>query len=1019
MALRLPDGVDFIVGQHSDEAYAGVLVSCLASKGFCVIDLALGGDDAELLGRARTEAEALRAAGCFARPPALIADGLLGPEGSAGIAELEAAAVGADCALGEVDAMISSVGVTLGPHTARLGVEVSHRSNALLHEAGIPDDGPPLTERDITKWLEKFLRHTVMVIVFLGPMDGVLTLKVFEEQEAEAYEVKTEPGTMVVLRPDMLSHEHVALGRALAVSSFFIDAHTFRKRHPTGGWVMCPAARELDRWAMERVRTLKARVEDEADWDPAIPREFQRAMNLTYFKGNMVGVRAVSCKYSGAYDYDIHFRSYTGGTDYVTRIPFSRWDHSPYFDESPEGWRSNKTYSRHGAFIEGVELFDAKTFSLSTAESRSMDPHQRHILEVGYDALVRMGMRRAGLMNSSGSVYVGHAFGEYSFAEKSGEGMSGPTGGAGCVAANRLSFVLGMKGPSMAMDTDQSSSMTAVFMTSESVQRKGRGAISDFGLGIGAQLMMSPVWWPQHCAMGWLSIRGRCLTYDASASGFARGEGVGAVALKPLADVVNGEYVRDDTSPLVGVLAGTCLNINGRGASLGAPSGMAEQEVIAESVRNAGIASQDVDAVEAHGSGAPLSDVIEVGSLTRGHRYKDHTPLAVTSVKTMVGNLMECGGISSLMKNLLGVQWGFTACGLHLRELNPHMDIDDGSAMLLSEHLTFPRKNAFAGVMSRGYGGTNVYSISWGTLDEEKVAAAPAIPAFYQRVHFWPGGGGFLDAKDRPDKAYCIVGSWMEWSNPQPMEEEGSGVFGYTVTLGENGWEQFQVLLDGDAERVLHPGGARVGKETPVYGPESGILGASTWMIDGRCGWVEVPAPREGTDPAGDGQAAEYRVVPVEALDAGRPGDRYRVKLRVAGKWRVVTWDKEEQAAALDNPRPARCVGKYYIVSSWNRWDYEELQPDPSINGLYRIEVSLHWGMGDFQIVRNRDLQQVLHPAGACAPADGDVLGPDEDGEGLHWRIQGSAGDSFRIEFQRTLADGEDVKRVSWQRIEQ
>nr|AQS99179.1 type I polyketide synthase [Gambierdiscus excentricus] len=1028
MSVR-PRGVDLRVDQCSDDVFAEVMVSRLTSKGFCTIDLGL---PASLSEQVLTEVSDLKASGQLYQPATAVAEGLLGTEGSARIAELDrlsselSEAPGGSDGLRQINSMITSIGVSLGPHTDRLGFDLTHRSHALLHETGIPDAGPPLTEKDVTRWLEKFLRHTLMVVVFLGPAEGVLTLKVFEEEEAEAYEVPTAAGTMVVLRPDILSHQHVSLGRAMAVSSFFIHVHAFQKRHPTGGWNMCPAARELDRWAMDKVRALKGRVQDELDWDPAVPQEFRRAMNLSYFKGNMVAVRGVACKFPGTWLADTHFRSFTAGVDYVTHIPYARWDQTQYYDENPECWRWGKTNSKHGAFMEGVELFDAKLFSLSLAESKSMDPHQRLILEVGYDALHRMGMRKNTLMNAAGSVYVGHAFGDWGFVEKSADVGLGPTGGAGCIAANRLSFVLGIKGPSMALDTDQSSSMTAVFMTAESIQKKGHGVIADFGAAIGAQIMLTPTWWTQHTAMSWLSSRGRCLTYDAAASGFVRGEGVGSAAMRPLSEVVDGQCVRDEKLPLVGVLAGTSLNTNGKGSSLAAPNGMAEQEVIAEAVRNASIASQDVDAVEAHGAGHPLSDVIEVGSLLRAHRYEDNVPLAITSVKTVVGNMMESGGIASLMKNLLGAQWGFMACLLHLRELNPHMDdlADNNPAAVLSEHLAYTRRSAFAGAMSRGFGGTNVYGISWGTLDEEKVPLAAGSAAGQQQIHFWPGGGGFLDAKDRPEKGYYIVGSWVEWSNPQRMEEEEAGVYGYTVMLGENAWEQFQIVLDGDLQRVLHPGGAKMGKETAVYGPDEGIAGASTWIIDGRCNWVEASDLLvEGAAPTSDGPGhgsgdAGYELAPVDTLDAGKPGDKYRVRLCIAGKWRLVSWDKEGEATAEDKGVcPVECIGKYYVIGSWSGWEFEELTQDANEIGLHYTEVVLRWGTGEFQIVRNKDPCQVLYPTMVKATEDTEVLGPDEGGDGLHWFIKGRPGDVFRIELQRSVADGNDVKKVSWQHV--
>jgi len=1011
-------GVDVAAGEAFGDSFAELLASCLASKGFCTIDLGL---DQKIASKALDDVSALKAAGRFYRPPELIAEGLLGTEGSAQVAELQAPALEPGAApdgqgLREVDGLMSRVGVELSPHFDLLGFEFSHRSNAIVHEAGIPGEGPALSEGDVTKWLEKFLRHNVMVLVFLGPMEGALKLKVYEEDAADAHEVPTPPGRMVVLRPDLLSHQHVALGKAVVVSSFFVHAHAFQKRHATGGWIMCPVARELDKWAMERAKALKAQMKEGASWDPAVPKAFQQAANQSYFKGNMVGIRGLSCRFPVNWEADHYFRSLTGGPDYVIEVPIIRWDHSQWYDDSAEAWKFAKTNVRHGAFMEGVDLFDNKIFTLSVSESRGMDPHQRVIMEVGYDALYRMGMSKKTLMNSSGSVYVGHSFGDWGFVEKCADCSGcGPTGGAGCVAANRLSFVMGMKGPSMALDTDQSSSLTAIFMTAESVQPKGRSLTSDLGVGIGAQLMLSPTWWAQHGALGWLSRRGRCMAFDACASGFVRGEGCAAASLKPLCELVDGKYVQEEKYPVVGVLAGVSLNTNGKCANMSTPNGVAEQEVIHDAVRHAGVEPGDIDAVEAHGAGLFLADAIEVGSHLRAARIDSDAPLCVTSVKTIVGNLMECGGIAALQKIVLGSRWGFMACGLHLREVNPHMDVVDNPVALLTEHLSYPRQASFNGALSQGFGGTNVYCLTWGKLDEQRLPAAPGFPAEHQRIQFWPGGGGFLDAAERPERGYYIVGSWSEWGGPQLMEDEGGGAYGCTVTLGENSWESFQIWLDGHPQRVLHPGMVQARRDTAACGPheEAEVF---TWLIDGRCEQARLPAVRDaGADEGGE---VQDQLVPLEHMDMGKPGDQYHVRLHIAGKWRLVTWEKEKEAPPRDDGAfPPESVGKYYIVSSWNGWDYEELKPDPGAKGLFYTEVTLKWGSGSFQIVRNRDVFQVLYPSEHNAAEDALVFGPDEAIEDLRWFIDGRGGDTFRVEFQRLWEGGKDVKKVSWRLI--
>lgn len=1004
--MKVLEGTDVALHKVPNNVAGEVLAANLVSKGFCAIDMGL---EDGLLEKVQGDINFFKTAGRFYQPAEAIANGLLGIEGSARIAELEApyADVDADSGLLKVDGMVTDMGALLNQYYDELGFDMSHRTSAVLHESGAPDEeGPPLTEKDVSNWLEKFLRHKLMVLAFIGPMEGVLSLKVYNDDETDAYEIPTAPGMMVVLRPDIMSHQHIALGKTLVLSSFFIDGHAFQKSHATGGWIMCPPARELDNWAMERIKVLKDQTQDESEWDASLPREWQRAMNLWYFSGSMVAVRGTGVKVASTWNPNDWFQSQTNCPDMLTNVPLSRWDHHPYYDSNPECWRFAKTFANHGAFMDGVDLFDAKQFSISVAESRGMDPNQRQVLEVGYEALWNMGMKKNTLMNGVGSVYVGHTFGDFGFAEKSDGGVKGPTSGAGCIVANRLSFVLGIKGPSMTLDTDQSSSMIAAYMTAESVQRKGRGVMADFGVGMGSQLMVTPIWWTQHCAMGWISYRGRCLTFDASASGFARGEGVIACAMRPIQEVVDGQPVVDGSLPFVGAIAGCTTNVNGKGASLSAPNGLAEQEVIANTVRNAGIAASDVDCVEAHGSGAFLADVVEVGSLLRSHRNVDPTPLQITSVKTLSGNLMETGGIASMLKNMMGAQWGYVAPGLHLREVNPHMDIVDAPINLLSECLAHSRKHTLSGCMSQGFGGSNVYAITWGEMDTAKVLISAASSG--EQIHFWPGGGGFLENEMKPVEGYYIVGSWTEWCNPEEMADEGKGVYGYTVTLGDNGWEQFQILLDGSFKSVVHPPSPKAPKQAEVMGPDDNAEGC-TWMIDGRCDLFSVQD--------GDDAEASSKIVSVGSADMGKPGDRYRVQLRIHGKWRQVTWTKQVESA--DDTLATVPIGNYYIYSNWNSWTLEKMAEDSAVKGLFYAEVKFLKDRGEFQIIRNRDSSQTLYPGYqyASSGSDREVQGPDEWGQDKCWFIDAKAGDVFRIEFQRTQGDDKDEKAVTWRRL--
>jgi len=593
----------------------------------------------------------------------------------------------------------------------------------------------------------------------------------------------------------------------------------------------------------------------------------------------------------------------------------------------------------------------------------------------------------------------------------------GPTGGAGCIAANRVSYLLGMKGPSMGVDTDTASSMSALYLTAESVQRKGRGTAADYGVGLGCATMLTPMWWHQHCAMGWMTYKGRCFTFDVGASGYVRAEGCVGAAVKPWADHVDGELVVDDKKDAVGLIAGIRINSNGHGARLSAPNGEAEQELISDTVRNAGISPLDVDMCESHGYGSYLGDVVEVNSLQRVHRSEEgEFPLGITAVKTQCGNTMETSGLVSLVKVVFGARYGYISAGLHLREVNPLMDLEGAPLTLPSESVDFWRRQNFSGVLNKGFSGTNGYCIAWGTAQENQDLQSQE-ESLRQREHirFWPGGGGQLEEEKRPasEGGYFIVGSWTEWENPEPMEEESVDVFGYTVTLGINGWEQFQIWLDADPQRVLHPGQLRAPAVASVLGPDEDMQGTgSNWLILGSGAGAATSSSALPEEGEGE-EAVEPGAIVAQSgsFAGGRPGERYRVRLTIAGRWRHVDWERLEAPPVDEIP-----LGRYYITASWNYWSLEEMVPDPTEPGRFRLEVSLPKAGGTFQLVRNKDFLQVFHPAEFSQDCE-DVVGPDEGGYGLDWFLGGEAGDRYVVEFQRDWKEGAEVRRLQWRRL--
>mmetsp|Transcript_44051 Transcript_44051/g.136125 ORF Transcript_44051/g.136125 Transcript_44051/m.136125 type:complete len:1033 (+) Transcript_44051:64-3162(+) len=1008
------------------EALGPLIVQGLAIKGFCVLNPRL---EPRLLDSAVREAEGL----AFEQVSAEVAEGLLGPEGSAGIAELQFEAEGReaeDGGLRAVERVVTRLGDLLQPYVGLVDCNFSYRSLAVVHRAGEAEEAaPPLHEAEVSKWQAQFIRHRLMAVIFLGPETGSLVLEPFDTEDAEPYEMRTAPGTMVLLRADAVSHRHSALGDAYALSSFYMT-DALRKRAPEGGRRLVPAARAIEEWTFLRLWDLKVTEEVEAD----VPEVWQRAANHAYHRGPLTGISGVGVHQTAAYDMDEWFCAGSAGPDYAREVPFTRWNHEEYYDPDRESWRLGKTYCRHGNFMDGLELFDNKFFNLSVEESRDLDPHQRQILEQGYNALAHMGRTKKDLMNANGGVYVGCETDEWTGCAPGAQGFRSVSNQL-CMFCGRVSFCLNLKGPAMTLSTEGASGLTASCIAAESVQRRGPAAPLDFALAIGVSLMLSPAVWATHSMHGWLSKEGRCLSFDASADGYVRGDGCVALAMKGVLPGVEAEVAPNDGEEFLGSIAGARTNHNGQAASLTAPHGPSQQECVAQAIRSAGVRPADVECVEAHALGNLLGDAVELSSHSRAHRHgAAEEPLCLMSAKSSVANQVEAGGTTGLVKAIYAARWGRMLPSLHLRRSSPHAEAFQEPLLLLSESADFQRWSCYAGVMARGLGGTNAHVVTWGMAKSAR--AAPPPPEERPQLAYWPGGGGRLEGElaPRASGAYFIVGSWTRWEEPQQMEREGEGEYGFTVTLGENRWEQFQIWLDGDASRALHPGEPRMPQGWPVRGPglelEGGVEAlrsgtAPTWIIDGRgglAGYERRPgALLSLTEQPGEGAEA---LVDAESLtlgttEAGQPGDQYRVLLQVTGKWRMVTWEK---LPALEQALPPLVPpGTYYLAGSWSDWALEEMHSDPSSPGLFTAEVRLPAeGIGDFQVVRDRDWSQVFYPNPDAAMEEPDsVLGPDDLGFDLAWRMEGAPGDTFQVRFQRTHEAGVESRILLWQQAEQ
>jgi acyl transferase domain-containing protein len=251
------------------------------------------------------------------------------------------------------------------------------------------------------------------------------------------------------------------------------------------------------------MKELKELEDPNMALDSDIPRAWQLHMNHLFHKGQQASIRSFATRVPTTWQPEELYCASVTGPDLLTEVPLTRWSHDEWYDEDADCWKQQKVWSKHGSFYEGVELFDAKMFSISMVEARGMDPCQRQILEVGYEALAKAGMDKRKIMNSGGAVYVGAGMTEWNNVPKDLEGGAfGATGGSLAITSNRFSYCMGMKGPSMSADCHSSASLVAVYMGYQNVMRES--TVSDYSLSSGVYVMMWPSSWVADVAAGFM-----------------------------------------------------------------------------------------------------------------------------------------------------------------------------------------------------------------------------------------------------------------------------------------------------------------------------------------------------------------------------------------------------------------------------------------------------------------------------------------------------------------------------------
>lgn len=710
------------------------------------------------------------------------------------------------------------------------------------------------------------------------------------------------------------------------------------------------------------------------------------------------------------------------GSDGGRHLSPLRWDPDAYYIADKE-LAFGKYYSNHGGFVleETCLAFDHKFFGYAEEDIYDMDPCQRNSLEVGYNTLYKAGWNRKTLNGANIGSYFGNCGTDW-------QGMKlNPmfnqittqtfTGTNAHMTAVRLNYVFGMRGPNSTSDTACSSSLVATGSAHNALRRVepdqmrvSNNAFIDWALCVGTNGLWGPMSWIGLCGPRMLSSKGRCFTFDHSADGFGRGEGTSAISL---------HVTEKEPSGRLAMLCGTCINQDGRSASMTAPHGPSQQECLRASMREANIVPGDVRVAELHGTGTALGDPIEVGAL-RGVMKNRSLPICKTSAKSNLEHGEANAGMAGLLKCFNILMHGICPCNIHLKDLNPHIDTNSYPVLFGDESIDLGTSSGYAGVSSFGFGGTNARADLWakattgprktGTLDENKL---DYITVRCVKCMGWMDHVGSLALPSAPPKppsgrfkAFCIreeganydicskcfkgthtfgtpptessmpkgkiyiTGSWDGYSSQELVEQAQDGKYHFFPRLGETRMESFYFLLEKNEGFAIFPAIKRAGAEIRTVGPAIREEDHA-WLIDGR-----------------DEEWPEGALLHITL--SANPDNGFR---QVA--WE--RWPEEEGSTEFQSFQHG-----YFIRGSWTANQFIPMTKLPGQRYAfeYHLRIGIN-GQETFQFARDGDLGQLVYPATPSTSRPGvPVRGPDHLGKGCEWLVQGQRGQTFTIRLE-------------------
>ncbi|HEX3130887.1 MAG TPA: SDR family NAD(P)-dependent oxidoreductase, partial [Thermoanaerobaculia bacterium] len=506
-----------------------------------------------------------------------------------------------------------------------------------------------------------------------------------------------------------------------------------------------------------------------------------------------VAIVGMACRFPGAASLAEYWTLLRDGVDAIREVPRERWDLRAFYD--PEVGAPGKMTTRWGGFLDRVDAFDGAFFGISPLESERMDPQQRLLLEVAWEALEDAGVDPDSLSRARTGVFVAISTNDYSRIQMSDPALVDPYGGTGnalSIAANRISYLLDLHGPSVAVDTACSSSLVALHLACQSLA-SGESGMALVG---GVNVILSPETTILFSKAGLMAPDGRCKVFDAAADGYVRGEGAGVVVLKPLSRALA------DGDRIHALIRGSAVNQDGRTNGLMAPSGPAQAEVLREAYVRSGAEPGRVQYVEAHGTGTALGDPLETNALGAvvGQARRDR-PCRIGSVKSNIGHLEAAAGMAGLIKVALALHHRELPPSLHFRTPSPHIPFERLGLEVQSRLEPWPESGgpALAGVSAFGFGGTNAHVI----LEEPPVAEPGGSSRPWQLLTLSARSAAALD------RAAANLAGRLEETPVGDLPDVA-----YTLQVGRKAFEHRRTLVVRDTEDAIRA--LRAPESTPA-----------------------------------------------------------------------------------------------------------------------------------------------------------------------------------------------------------